>query len=64
MVAGVTEGVVVVGVEVVWEGGVARAVAAGTYIGTDEIGFPIIGAGGGTGDGGLLINWGTVCTGL
>lgn len=38
--------------------------AAGTYIGTDEIGFPIIGAGGGTGDGGSLVNWGTVCTGL
>lgn len=64
MVTGVTEGVGVAGVEVVWEGGVARAVAVGTYIGTDEIGFPMIGADGGTGEGGLLVVGVAVCTGL
>ena len=41
-----------------------RAVAVGTYIGTDEIGFPMTGAGGGTGDGGLVVMEGTIFTGL
>lgn len=39
-------------------------VAAGTYIGTDEIGFPMTGAGAGTGEGGLLVMEGTGFTGL
>lgn len=42
----------------------ARAVAAGTYIGTDEIGFPMVGAGCGTGEGGLVVIGGNGFTGL
>lgn len=60
-VTGVTERVLVVGVELDCEGGVTRAAAAGTYMGTDEIGFPMAGAGGGTGDGDLF---GAAFTGL
>lgn len=41
-----------------------RAVAAGTYMGTDEIGFPMTGAGGGTGEGGLIVIGGAAITGL
>lgn len=63
-VTGATEGVVVVGVELDSEGGVTRMVAAGTYMGTDEIGFPMTRAGGGTGEGGLLVMVGTAFTGL
>lgn len=39
-------------------------VAAGMYIGTDEIGFPMTGAGGDTGEGGLLVMEGTTFRGL
>lgn len=38
-------------------------VAAGTYMGTDEIGFPMAVAGGGTGEGDLLV-MGTAFMGL
>lgn len=47
------------------EGGVTRVVAAGTYMGTDEIGFPMTGAGaGGTGEGGLMVMGGATFAGL
>lgn len=61
---GVAAGMLVAGVEADGEGGVTRVVAAGTYIGTDEIGFPMTGAGGGTGEGGVLVMGGTTLTGL
>lgn len=64
MVTGVTGGVVVVGVELGWEGGVTREVVVGLYMGTDEIGFPMTGAVGDTGEGGLVIIVGSGIIGL
>lgn len=54
MVTGGTEEAVVVGGEAAWEGVVARTDTFGTYIGTDEIGFPMAGADVGTGERGSL----------
>lgn len=54
----------VVGVELGWEGGVTREVVVGLYMGTDEIGFPMTGAVGDTGEGGLVIIVGSGIIGL
>lgn len=54
VLTGGTERVVVGGVELIWEGGVTPGVGACTYIGTDEIGLPMAGAGAGVGERDLL----------
>ena len=64
MITGLTEGVVVVGVGAAGEGGVARAVAVEAYMGTDEMGFPMAGAGDGAGERDLLVMGGTAIEGL